>query len=1051
MLCPACQLPLPRDSSDCPRCALTHALALGKLDPSSASPEGIEGYELLHELGRGAMGVVWLARERKLDRLVALKLLVTGANPQFAQRLLREGQSAARLRHPHIVAVHALGRSETGAFLAMDFLEGGNLDEHLAGKPIPPRRTAELVAKLADALAHAHASGLLHRDLKPSNILLDAAGEPHLADFGLAAPLEGSGDLTLPGQVAGTPAYLAPELLAGVDRASPPSDVYGLGAILYVCLTGRAPFIGDSTAAILAQLKDADPPAPRLLQPGVPRDLETICLKCLGKSPAARYATAELLRDDLTRFLRGKTIHARPAGTVEKTFRWCRRHPAAATSVGLATTILLLFAVGGPLIALRIDRARRAAEAAHTETVAAEKKTREQLRVSLLAQARATRLNAHQGQRNEALAATAEAARIRPGLDVRDEFIAALATPELTLIREWTARTGVSQRIAFDPDHDRYAVETDPGQLELHRLSDAMLITRFHGPTSNLFSVPTFSADGHWLVARNKQAEVLVWNATRPEPVFRLPNHAYTAGKRFNYGQPDAFSPDGRTLASANPGGGITFHATEDGHELKHIETDAEVTHLVYSPDGTMLAVGTPFRRTEGQFLQITDATTGAEISRPRVDEVFQTLAWSPDSKRLLVASSQIEIYRARDGRRLRALSDSNADSVMPGPNSNLIISVGQNGGANVWNLVTNRHIMTALLGGQPEVAVDRTGTLLAKTSGPEKARLFRFEMPRVVRTVPCETDDHDNVTNNGATLDYSPDGRWIATAAWGGIQLREATSGKVISAVAQGHANNQCSLRFAPDGQALIACSKEIGLVRLPVEATADGLAHFGTAATIDAETNFLLSDVSRDGARALLTSPWNDQVKVVALRGEAPAVRWPLAGAARAVFLADGREVLANSFEGIGRTPLKIMDATTGRELRTLPLTHGQHVRLSPDGNWLLVGVSMAATVLRRTADLSPGPELPAQPQGAGHNTAISRDGRLLAFGLGDYSCLVRVADGAMLAHLETPESSQGVADLAFSPDGRQFAVWEKTGQLTLWDLAALHEELAAHGLDW
>jgi tetratricopeptide (TPR) repeat protein len=369
MKCPICHAELSGTAAEtgCPRCALAQALDASPAQAPAGAADSLEGYELLHELGRGGMGVVWLARERQLDRMVALKLIAAGADPVLGQRLLREGRAAARLSHANIVAVHALGGSGSSTFLAMDFMEGGNLEEHLRGLTLAPAPAAELTAKLADALAHAHAAGILHRDLKPSNVLLDADGEPRLADFGLAAPLDGQGDLTSAGQFAGTPAYLPPELLGGSDRASPRSDVYGLGAILYFCLTGRPPFVGNSPAAILSQLAQAEPVAPHFLQPGIPRDLETICLKCLEKTPERRYASAAALEEDLRRFLRGEPIAARPVGWVGKLVRWSRRKPGAATASGLAVLILLLFAIGGPLVALRLERSRQAAaEAAGT-------------------------------------------------------------------------------------------------------------------------------------------------------------------------------------------------------------------------------------------------------------------------------------------------------------------------------------------------------------------------------------------------------------------------------------------------------------------------------------------------------------------------------------------------------------------------------------------------------------------------------------------------------------------------------------------------------------
>jgi tetratricopeptide (TPR) repeat protein len=350
MRCGTCDSLLPAiagGDGPCPYCALASAIALGQ-PVTESSPPNVSGYQTLCELGRGAMGVVWLARDLALDRLVALKRIDSGTDPRVGARLLREGRAVAQLQHPHIVTIYMLGEAPGGAFLAMEFLEGGDLQARLKDKLFAPREAAELTAKLADALAHAHARGLLHRDIKPSNILLDLAGEPHLADFGLAAPLLGAGDLTAHGQILGTPAFLAPELLEGAECATPQSDIYGLGAVLYTSLTGRAPFAGETAAAIFARIATADPPSPRALNPEVPPDLETICLTCLEKSPSRRYSSADALREDLRRFLEGTPVLARPPGLVGKLIRWGRRRPA------LAATFIIGVGLGGPVLAWQL-------------------------------------------------------------------------------------------------------------------------------------------------------------------------------------------------------------------------------------------------------------------------------------------------------------------------------------------------------------------------------------------------------------------------------------------------------------------------------------------------------------------------------------------------------------------------------------------------------------------------------------------------------------------------------------------------------------------------
>ncbi|MCC7485545.1 MAG: protein kinase [Burkholderiales bacterium] len=1057
MRCATCDSLLTAATAPCLRCSLAGALALGAV-PAVAEAEDpvrpfVAGYEPVHELGRGSMGVVWLARDRALDRLVALKLIAAGADPRLGPRLLREGRAIAQLRHPHIVAVHALGDAGGATFLAMDFLAGGDLQTRLKNQLPAPRAAAQLVRSLADALAHAHAAGVLHRDLKPSNILLDESGAPQLADFGLAAPLAGAGDLTARGEVAGTPAYLAPELLGGAARASPASDLYGLGGVLYACLTGRAPFVGASAAAILAQLSGDEPPAPRLLDPAVPRDLETVCLRCLEKNPARRYASAAALRDELDRFLRDEPVRARPVGRPEKIVRWARRKPALATVSALALALLLTLAIGGPAAAWRIERARVAAEVAGADARAAEARTREQLRAALLARSQATRLTGRMGQRRDALAAAGEAARIRPGVDARNEVIAALALPDFTELRAWPLRTNPQDAATFDPDHDRYVVEAPGRGFALHRLSDGLQLRLLTGPVARSRSGPTFSPDGHFLVIRDAQDRLVVWRDDRDAAVFMLEGRRYLLGNNVGrYGQPDAFSPDGATLASALPGG-VSLHATTDGRELGRLPAEAEPSHVAWSPDGTLVAIGRGLVGRDGGafFLRILDARSGAEISRLPLTTGFQSLAWSPDSTALLIAGQRLELYEVRTSRLRRTLSDPRAMRGLFGPEGTLL-SATQSGVVTLWDPATARPMLSGNLGGQPEIAIDRAGHRLVKAS-PDAARLYAIELSPVVTAIPPRSPEgFDNVTNHGGgAIDYSDDGQWIATAVWGAVHLREAATGRVIAGRMLGTSNNHAGVRFARDQRSLLTGSRELGLVRFPLLLESGQPPRLGPPETIDDEKDFVLADLSRDGRRAALVSMWRNEVKVVALAAPAPAARWPLPGAGRAVFLADDREVLANSTSDMGKAALSLHDTVTGQALRALPESRGYHVRTSGDGRWVVLGTSLKESALRRAHDWTPGPALPADFQGAGKNAVFTRDGTLLAIAAGGVVGLVRTTDGELLAHLETTRSGSYVPELAFSPDGGQLALCWENGLLTLWDLRTLRRELAARGLDW
>jgi hypothetical protein len=321
--------------------------SVASLSNGAASPsdERIPGYEILGELGRGAMGVVYKARQTTLDRLVALKMILTGSYASEAERarFRTEAEAIARLQHPNIVQVHEVGEWAGCPFFSLEFCAGGNLGQKLNGTPLPSQDAARLVEALARAVHAAHEKNVIHRDLKPANVLLSADGTPKVTDFGLARKLDDVGQ-TAAGAILGTPSYMAPEQAVGKGHAAvPAADVYALGAILYECLTGRPPFRAATTAETLLQVVADEPVPPTQLQPRTPRDLETICLKCLQKDPARRYASASALGDDLGRFLRREPIHARPVGRLERLAKWVRRNPTVAS---LSAAVVLVLVAG---------------------------------------------------------------------------------------------------------------------------------------------------------------------------------------------------------------------------------------------------------------------------------------------------------------------------------------------------------------------------------------------------------------------------------------------------------------------------------------------------------------------------------------------------------------------------------------------------------------------------------------------------------------------------------------------------------------------------------
>jgi serine/threonine-protein kinase len=367
----AVRRPTPCDGQDRPTSTATGSVRFAHADATRSNHEGtgwvpdfaelhhLGDYELLEEIGRGGMGVVFRARQRRLNRIVALKMILGGqlASVTEIQRFRLEAEAVANLDHPHIVPVYEVGEHQGNWYFSMKWIDCGSLADRLDRYHDDHRAAARLLVTIARAMHHAHQRGIRHRDLKPSNILLDAEGRPYVTDFGLAQRDQGLMELTASGAILGSPSYMAPEQASGRKGSiTTAADIYGLGAILYALLTGRPPFRAETPLETIRQVQEFAPERPRALNVTLNRDLETICLKCLAKEPSRRYGSADALANELTRWLAGEPILARPVGGAERLGRWCRRHPAVVVLTGLAVGLL----IAATATAVSVARAREA-------------------------------------------------------------------------------------------------------------------------------------------------------------------------------------------------------------------------------------------------------------------------------------------------------------------------------------------------------------------------------------------------------------------------------------------------------------------------------------------------------------------------------------------------------------------------------------------------------------------------------------------------------------------------------------------------------------------
>ena len=803
-------------------------------------------YELLSTARSRArrMGVVYRARQVRLGRLVALKMIRTAqcASPTELARFRAEAQAAAGLDHPNIVPVYEVGDQAGQPYFSMKLIEGGSLADWLSRGTVPdPQAAARLVATVARGVHYAHQRGILHRDLKPANILLsspadDLAAVPLITDFGLAKRMQGASALTQTGALLGTPAYVAPEQASGAADATTAADTYSLGAILYELLTGRPPFRSATPLATLRQVVEQPPPPPRTVRPGLPADLEIICLKCLEKQPADRYGSAEALADDLERFLRGEPILARPAGALERVWRWSRRNPGAAAMLGAVFVLLLVVAVGAGVGNLWLRQALADTDEERDRARRAERATEEELVDTMLARARANSLSRRPGQRFQSLAILAEATRHARRLrlsedkfvDLRSAAILALTVPDLFIGQSWAGFPEGSVVVDFDEDLTSYARTDNHGTCEVRRVADDHLLYRFPGtgprPGIEVLRRPSLSPDGRFLaLVHQVDSRVWIWDLAEPNATLLLDEKAVAA----------AFHPNGRHLALVHPDGAVSFHDLHGSAQARPVPKRFAVPvhplmHLALHPTEPLLAVSLE----GGHEVHVLDLRDGALVHALQPSTTVCDVAWHPKGHILAVTDAHglgIHLYERSSFRLLRTLRG-------PGPHALLVFNrAGDRLAAVSWNhevRLFDADTGQLLFQTQARVAArprfSRDGCRLAGAVDAGRLGIWEVGQVDAYRTlVPRMVTDR--TTNMKA--DMGPDNRLLMVQDIGHVHFWDLDTGSEVGELSrEGLEYSQ----FVPGTPWSLATGGKAGMLRWPLTSCPAEPAPDGTTDTV-------------------------------------------------------------------------------------------------------------------------------------------------------------------------------------------------------------------------
>lgn len=850
-------------------------------------------YELLGEIARGGMGVVYRARQLGLEREVALKMILVGqwASEAQVQRFRLEARASARLEHPNIVPIYDFGEHEGWHFFSLKLIDGEDLGRQMrdgqwsANDTAGQRRIAQLLRTVAEAVHFAHQRGILHRDLKPTNILIAGDGTPYLTDFGLAKLIEETSDLTHTSSVLGTPAYMAPELAAGrTDDVTVAADVYSLGAVLYELLTGQPPHLARTPLETLRRVVEQEAAPVRRVSPAIASDLGTICDKCLRTEPAARYSSARELAEDLERWLRGEPVRARPVNSLERAGYWARRNPATAGLLGGIILVLIAAAIISSTLAVRMRKARDEARLSATENLR---------RLVELQTATAVRL-AQAGDPVHALPWLLEALRLDAGDPNRER-------PHRTRIASLLAQSPaldamifhdrIIQHAAFSPDGRLAATASFDGTVRITDTASGLEVCPPLEHTNRFFDVRylyfvAFSPDGRRVVSScNHEAQI--WDVTTGRRLTAPLQHT-------NEVRVALFSPDGTRVLTGSLDGTAQLWNAESGEPVSPpLRHERGVLVAAWSPDGKIIATGG-----RDQQVRLWDAQTGESRGSPALHgQAISHLTFSPDSRHLLAACQEeaARIYRTRDGNLVKSL-----DAGTPvrwasfSPDGQSILAGGEDGEARLWNWATDESPL-------------------------------RFPHP------------NESVVWTG----WSADGRRFLTAGPSRVQVWER-AGRQRIGPPLAHNHVICHAELSPDGrQVLTGCLDGTGRVwRTPEEESPPSASSLGNACGPLARFTIAPDDAGQLRLRDLLA---DQTVSGVLPVSESPEAASYSATSQRLAVLQSGR--------------VRLFDCGAGAlaELAAWPSPGACDISLSPDGEVALLSVKAGHHLVRaRTGEV-------------------------------------------------------------------------------------------------